>query len=54
MSVGGVIGTRAGVARLIVLTHVLVHTEVLVEVIEHREGLEAVAEGAEVVGDGGH
>ena len=54
MCVGRVIGTGAGVARPVVLAHVLVNTKVLIEVIEHWQGLEAVAEGAEVAGDGGH
>ena len=41
-------------ADVVSLTHTLIHTKVLIEVIEHREGLETVTEGAEVAGDGGH
>ena len=54
MSVAWVIGT--GVARpgVVTLTHTLIHTKVLIEVIEHREGLKTVTEGAKVTGDGGH
>lgn len=42
-------------ADVVSLTHTLIHTKVLIEVIEHRgEGLKTLTEGAEVTGDWRH
>ena len=43
---------RAVALPVVRAAHLLVHAEVLIEVVEHRQRLEAVAEGAEV--GGGH
>ena len=54
MSVARVIGACVPRPGGVSLTHTLIHTKVLIEVIEHWEGLKTVTEGAEVAGDWRH